>query len=377
MMNIIKTAIITIMISIISGLLLDYWRNLGPRILCDIGKPKVKEKDNKKVYSYIIHVSNQSKKIIHDLTLNIHSLENNLKFENAKITKGLKFESLIKNNTLDICIPFLSKGDKFSVTVYVEDCNKPIITMRSPENFKQIHSIDGKNNFLSSFLLFNKSKDKNNIISREDRKKNNTASDSNNDLTMIMDKVSESDKLVNNKNRKIIPRKNKLNKNKKIIIAITSILLVVIMGALIKFYFNGASNDKQAPSTKTSVPKKSNDSKKESDKENKNIDSNGKLDKGNENKDSTSSTEKPNKNSNSKSSTRTKNENTNTNFKDSGTNKNVDPKQSQDKTNENIDSKEQNDSTDENTDLKTSTEETNGKEDSGSLTNKKTENEGN
>ena len=165
LINIIKTAIITILISFASGLMLDYYRNLGPRILCNVRNGKSIEMNSKKSYAYIITVKNPSNKTIHELTINIQSSQTNLKSTGAKITKGLKFDSSIKDNILEVYIPFLSKGDEFSVTVYVENQsavhNKPVIVIRSPENFKEIDSVEQKG-ILS--LLFNIPKNINQVI---------------------------------------------------------------------------------------------------------------------------------------------------------------------------------------------------------------------
>lgn len=106
MINVIKTAIITIIISFISGLLLDHYKNLAPRILCKIGKGIPIDINNKKFNAYIITVRNISSKIIHDITLHVQSAQSNLKITDAKITKGLKFDSSIEDNILDVCIPF-------------------------------------------------------------------------------------------------------------------------------------------------------------------------------------------------------------------------------------------------------------------------------
>ncbi|AEB75264.1 hypothetical protein [Clostridium botulinum] len=228
MMNVIKTAIITIVISIISGLLLEYFKNVAPRILCSIGKGIAMEINNKKVYAYSINVSNLSKKIIHDLTLNIQSPQSNLKIADAKITKGLKFDSLIKDDNVVIDIPFLSKGDKFSVTVYVENKhglrNKPIIVMRSPENFKQVDSTE---------------------------------------------KTEKLSLLNTNKNHE----NKKPSKNKRVMISIATIILFVSVGILLKFCFEGLTTNTKSPSVKPEVNEKSNDETRVLENEkNKNID---------------------------------------------------------------------------------------------------------
>ena len=49
MLSFIKTALVTIIISFISGVLLDYYRNYAPRILCSMGRNKSIRKNSKKV----------------------------------------------------------------------------------------------------------------------------------------------------------------------------------------------------------------------------------------------------------------------------------------------------------------------------------------
>jgi hypothetical protein len=50
MISVIETAIITIIISFISGLLLEYYKNLAPKILCNIGEGVPLELNNKKIF---------------------------------------------------------------------------------------------------------------------------------------------------------------------------------------------------------------------------------------------------------------------------------------------------------------------------------------
>ncbi|MCI1943952.1 hypothetical protein [Clostridium luticellarii] len=242
MLNIIKTAVITIIISFISGLLLDYYKNWAPKILCTIKNGIPLKIDGKKIYQYIINVSNVSSKIVHDLTLNIQSSKNNLRIKNAKITKGLKFDSSIKDNILDVYIPFLSKNDKFSVILYVESQNavqgKPSIVIRSPEKFRQIDSIEQKG-FLQSI------------------KKDNAAPHKvKDDFTRPMNRISGTKKTINRKPLK----------GKKAIILTVSIILVIIAGALGKSYLKGTSANTSAPDGKNTVHKQSTDTTNGSDK---------------------------------------------------------------------------------------------------------------
>ena len=67
MLSFIKTALVTIIISFISGVLLDYYRNYAPRILCSMGRNKSIRKNSKKVKVYSLIIKNISKKTIHNL----------------------------------------------------------------------------------------------------------------------------------------------------------------------------------------------------------------------------------------------------------------------------------------------------------------------
>ncbi|MCD3245044.1 hypothetical protein G8S21_03650 [Clostridium botulinum C] len=285
MISIIKTAIITIVISIISGLLLERVKNVAPRILCNIGKGVAMKINNKKVYAYSITVSNLSKKIIHDLTLNIQSSKSNLNIADAKITEGLKFDSSIKEDSVIIDIPFLSKGDKFSATVYVENkygvCSKPNIVLRSPENFKKLDSSE-KNRILSLF---------------------------NTDNTDKIDRIN---------------RSNKSSQNKKIIIAISSIIVFMIIGVLLKFCFEDIETSTKSHSVKTDTNEKFNREKKSIEdgtnkntgvktpvkRKNKNVDINTSKEETNKKADIHTSREETNKNEDTKSSTGKKEEST-------------------------------------------------------------------
>lgn len=238
MTNFIIPAIITLIISITSGLLLDYYKNLAPKILGNVQNGIPIEMNSKKLCSYIVTVSNPSNKTIHELTLNIQSSQTNLKSTGATITKGLKFDSSIKDNILEIYIPFLSKGDKFSVTAYVENeyevHNKPVLIIRSPENFNQIDSLKQKG---SPLLWFNIPRNINQVILKAVQR-----------IKRIFS---------NTKDRKILSKNKKPSKNKKAVIITVSIILFMLIGVLEKFYFGSMSTNLKTPTAKITVPKQS------------------------------------------------------------------------------------------------------------------------
>jgi len=353
MINIIKTTIITIIISFISGLLLEYYKNLAPRILCNIRNGIPLELNNKKICTYILTVRNISNKTIHELTLNIQGSQNNLKVGDAKITKGLKFDSSIKDNILDVYIPFLSKHDEFSVTLYVENqygvYNKPVVTIRSPENFREVDSVEQKG-ILS--LLFNIPKNINKVVSKTMKNNETIVSNKKGDFTTVMNKSPGAKKTINKENREILHRSKKLSKNKKAMIAIVSIILVISIGVLGGFYFQEMSTNTQTPNTKTNVQKQSTDATESADGTTKNT-----------GVKSSTSTGGTTKNTGAKTSTDGTNENTDAKASTSGTTGNTDTKTSTGGTTGSTDTKTSTGGTTGSTDTKTSTGGTTGSTD--------------
>lgn len=199
MISVIKTAIITIMISFISGVLLDTYKNLAPRILCNMRRVRPKKLNGIEFKVYKVTVKNISKKIIHNLSLNVKK-DNSINVEGATITTGLKFDLSEEDNTYNVSIPFLSDNDEFSLRILVKDGegnnNKPIIALRSPEKFKKIYS--------------------------EDKVK----------------KVS----LSGNENRNKVKTIN-IFKNKKLILGAVGALFVIYVGILSAEYFDKGSNN--------------------------------------------------------------------------------------------------------------------------------------
>ncbi|GAA0076094.1 membrane protein [Clostridium sp. CTA-5] len=340
MISIIKTAIITIIISFISGLLLEYYKNLAPKILCNIGEGIPLVIKNRNVYAYILTVRNLSNKTIHNITLNIHDSHKDLNFGDAEITKGLKFDSSIKDNILDVYIPFLSKDDEFKVTLYVDyddgEYNKPTVIIRSPENFKEVDSVEATGVLA---LLMNMPKNITNLFSNDKKENKRIRINKKENFTTIINTSSDDTKIVDKSDREILNR----NKNKKIFIGIISITLIISIGILGRFYFQKVSAHTPNSDIKADAKEQSTDVTKSSEVEDKN-------------KDKKASTHDTTKNSNSKTSTNE--ENKNTEIAPDVTNKNLDEKPQTDKENQNT--KPEVSKPTENADTKVPTNKTNG-----------------
>jgi len=80
-------------------------------------------------------------------------------------------------------------------------------------------------------------------------------SDIGNDFTTVMSQVSEDEKTMMKTDKQVLPANKKLSKNKKAMIIIASIILVLIVGILGKLLSSGTTTNTQAPIVKTTVPK--------------------------------------------------------------------------------------------------------------------------
>lgn len=379
MMNVIKTAIVTIIISIISGLLLEYFKNLAPKILCTMGNGKLIKKNGKKIYACTITVRNLSNKIVHELTLNIQSLQSNLKITRARITEGLKFDSSINDNALDIDIPFLSKDDEFSATIYVENqygvYDKPSVVLRSPENFKEVDSPEQVGFFTS---LFNIPKDISQSVSGTPKNNNTVAAGDKNDLTLVMNRTPGARKAINNGSRKALRRNSSVNTGKKAIIIAVSIIFVVIIGALGKSYLKGKTNTTQTPTLDTNVSKQSSNTTGSSKGTTKTSGSRTPTRGSTGNTNPKTSTGWTNRNTDTKQSTSGTTNNTNSNTSTGQTTSNTNSKQSTSGTtgNTNSNTSTSTTGTTQNTDTKSSTTGTTGNSGSSTSTTGTTENTG-
>lgn len=232
MLSVIKTAIITIIISFISGVLLDNYKNLAPKISCTMGKCVPIKMNNKKIRAYILKVKNISNKTLHDLTVNVQGHHNDLKMDDAQITGGLKFDICGEYNNFNVSIPFLSKDDEFSVKLFVDDTqgehSKPVITLRSPENFKKIGH--GEGNGLFPVL-----------------------SDTSQKIGSLFSKKEKNDGINTQ-----ISRKEKSIFNKKILITTSSIISLVCIVFLATGLYKSISGRAQDESIKSDTEQKSN-----------------------------------------------------------------------------------------------------------------------
>lgn len=233
MLSVIKTAIITIIISFISGVLLDTYKNYAPRIFCIIGKGIPIILNNRRIKAYNLMVKNISNKTLHDLNVCVQGQSNTMRMDEAKITGGLKFDVTKENGMFNVSIPFLSKDDTFSVKLFVENIrgvnNKPVVTLKSPENFKRIGKGERKG-VLGSLLSFPEEVE--NLFESNDTRSNSRRTE--------------------NYGREINSSHNAFL-NKKVLIAVCSLVLVLCLGWIGIEHYNEVAEKSQSTQANTSI----------------------------------------------------------------------------------------------------------------------------
>lgn len=148
MSNIIITALLTLVATVIAGLLVDKFNKLAPKLSYIVRDGIPIQVEDKNICAYIVTLINPSGKSITDITLTINWILGDLKIGGINISKGLKYQSDIGDKTLEITIPYLNKSDELSITVYAEnkysDPRKPEVVVRSPQKFKLINTGEPK-----------------------------------------------------------------------------------------------------------------------------------------------------------------------------------------------------------------------------------------
>lgn len=158
-MNIIITALATLIVTVLGGFFLNYIINIKPKITYQVKDAVPIKIDDKNIGIYSITLVNPSLKTIKDVTLNIQAFTAKLKNGGIEHSQGLKYTENITDKAFEINIPFLKKGDELSVTVYAEDPifvpSKPEVAIRSPQQFKllNIANVKKKSPYYYHYLL--------------------------------------------------------------------------------------------------------------------------------------------------------------------------------------------------------------------------------
>lgn len=139
---IIITALITLVVTVIGGIAVEYFKNIQAKIKYSVRESIPIELNGKKIGANIIDISNPSSKTVKDITLKIQAIGVEIRNGGINTTVGLDYNLIENDDAIEVKIPFLKSKDILSITTILENehsiPNKPNVTIRSPDNFKTI-----------------------------------------------------------------------------------------------------------------------------------------------------------------------------------------------------------------------------------------------
>lgn len=142
-MSIFLTALATLIVTVLAGVLLDYWRNTKPKILFKVRDALPIDIDGKKIGAYQIEIINTSKKTIEDISVHIEANVSNLKNGGVFCPQGFVYQINIEENKAKLDIPFFKEKEELSIIIIAENQYhlpaKPQVAIRSPHQFKLVN----------------------------------------------------------------------------------------------------------------------------------------------------------------------------------------------------------------------------------------------
>ena len=144
LLSIIITALATLVVSVVSGLVIEYFKRIKPKLIYSTTEAVPITINDKTIGANVISLSNPSSKTIKDITIKIKTSADKIQEGGIKATGGLDYEVSSAGSLLTILVRFMKSKDELSVTTISEGRMyippKPDLSIRSPEAFKLINA---------------------------------------------------------------------------------------------------------------------------------------------------------------------------------------------------------------------------------------------
>jgi hypothetical protein len=125
-------------VTIMSGLLLDFLRNARPKISYSVKEAvDIDLGDNKHVGAYVVSVLNKSKRVVKELTCHVEAGPAKLRSGGVATSQGLQVDIQESDTCLSFSIPYLKTDERLEMTVVAEGMyipRKPEVAIRSPHD---------------------------------------------------------------------------------------------------------------------------------------------------------------------------------------------------------------------------------------------------
>lgn len=129
-MTIVLTALATLLVTIIGGIILDYFRNARPRVAFGVKDAVPIDMGDNRVGAYLVSLANASRRVVKDVTCHIKAPPAKLRNGGVSASQGLQYSVTDAESGLQITIPYLKANDEMQVTVIAE---APIYVPTSPD----------------------------------------------------------------------------------------------------------------------------------------------------------------------------------------------------------------------------------------------------
>jgi hypothetical protein len=137
-LTILLTAIVTLLVTVFSGVALDFIRNARPTVAYTVKDAiPIDLGNNKCVGAYVVFLVNKSRRVVKALTCHIEAGSAKLRNGGVKADQGVELDILESETSLSIAIPYLKRNEGVEITVVAEGWyipKSPAVAVRSPND---------------------------------------------------------------------------------------------------------------------------------------------------------------------------------------------------------------------------------------------------
>lgn len=141
-LTIIITSLTTLIITIISGTVIEYLKKIKPKLIVGITEAVPINIEGKMIGANVVKIKNVSSKTIKDISVKIKASSGQIRDGGIKCTEALDYKIECIDNLMIVTFPFLKLNDQVSITTITESkghiAKKPDLNVRSPDVFKMI-----------------------------------------------------------------------------------------------------------------------------------------------------------------------------------------------------------------------------------------------
>ena len=134
--TILVPAIVTLVATVLAGMLLDYVRNARARITYFVTAAIPIPVSGKTIGAYLVGLANTSKQTIKDVSCHVQASPAVVRNGGIETSQGLQYTVTERGDGIDVVVPYLSSGDQLELTIVAEGVTMvppiPDVAIRTP-----------------------------------------------------------------------------------------------------------------------------------------------------------------------------------------------------------------------------------------------------